>query len=68
MAAIASFSVARENGQCQQTLCIGLPGFKEIMKKKLGRKKLVARWRPLWIFVESWKSNQVISILISNFT
>ena len=32
------------------------------------KKKLVARWRPFWLSVKSWKSNQVISILMGNFT
>ena len=37
-------------------------------KKIKPKKKLVARCRPFWLSVESWKSNQVISILMGNFT
>ena len=36
-------------------------------EKKL-KKTLVARWRPFWLSVESWNSNQIISILMGNFT
>ena len=31
-------------------------------------KNSVARWRPFWLSVGSWKSSQVISILMGNFT
>ena len=43
MAAIASFSVAREN-ECQQTRRpwkLYIPGFKKIMKKKIKSKKKI---------------------------
>ena len=40
MAVIASFSVARENGQCQQTRRPWKPGFKGIMKKNKSKKKI----------------------------
>ena len=50
MAAVASFSVAHENGQRQRTRRPRKPiytDFKGILKKKLDQKKtLVARWRP----------------------
>ena len=68
MAAIASFSVARENEQCQQTHRPRKPisVFKGILWKKIkSKKKLVARWRPFWLSVESWKSNQVIRIFFN---
>ena len=73
MAAIASFSFARENGNANRLADpenLYKPGFKSIIKKKnkSKKKKLVAGWQPFWLSVESWKSNQVISILMGNFT
>ena len=45
---------------------IYIPGFKRILNKKKieSKKNVIARWRPFWLSVESWKFNRVISILI----
>ena len=65
MAAIALFSIARENRQTNRLADpenLYIPGFKGIMKEKKKnqkKKKLVARWQPFCLSVESYKSNQV---------
>ena len=40
--------------------------WREFWKKSC--KNIFATWRPFWLSVESWKSNQVSSILMGNFT
>ena len=69
MAAIASFGRIWKRTTANRLADpenLYIPGFKGILKKS--EKKLVARWRPFWLSVESWKNNQVTSILMGNFT
>ena len=72
MAAVASFSGSHENGHLDNANIPTDPEnvykvSREFWKNR-SKKNVVARWRPFWLSVESWKSNQVISIFMGNFT
>ena len=63
----AAILIASQTPKTYIYIYIYIPGFEGILKKKF-KKKLVASWRPFWLSVESWNSNQVISILMGNVT
>ena len=65
MAAVTTFS--HENGQTHRPW---KPMYRPTRFEGtiVNSKKIIASWRPFWLSVESWKFNQVISIVIGEFT